>query len=119
MTSVEFISQQILASMLPNNAVKLKKKNLKRKIRDCFYANPFEDFICFELCRNSCFETFQLFRVSVSGLNFLIKLKVSASDMILDEPRSLIYHIPLLLQAKKGIQKNIFVYAHEVVYHEI
>lgn len=35
-TSVEFISQQILASMLPNNAVKLKKKNLKRKIRDCF-----------------------------------------------------------------------------------
>ena len=30
-TSVEFISQQILASMLPNNAVKLKKKKLEKK----------------------------------------------------------------------------------------
>ena len=105
-TSVEFMFQQIPASMLQNNAVLLKKKHMKRNIRDCFQANPFEDFICFELCRNSCFETFQLFRVSVSGLNFRIDRKVLASDMILDEPRSLIYHIPLLLPAKKGSRKK-------------
>ena len=30
-TSVEFIFPQILASMLPNNAVKLKKKKLEKK----------------------------------------------------------------------------------------